>query len=89
MSVIDMREAGLHRLGGVPARLKPTVSLERKFKFSENDIKAILARYIEVEYDIDKEIPLSDVTGDYRAASYGGPYDSSPGYCDFTVTVRG
>jgi hypothetical protein len=68
---------------------KPKVSLERKFTFSENDIKAILARYIEVEYDIGKEIPLSDVRGDYAKATYGNQFDSSPGYCDFTVTVRG
>jgi hypothetical protein len=70
-------------------RPKPAVSLERRFKFSENDIKSILARYVETEYDIDAEIPLSDVKGEYAKAVFGNQFDSSPGYCDFTVTVRG
>ncbi len=70
-------------------RPKPKVNLERKFTFSENDIKAILAQYVEDEYDIKKEIPLSDVSGNYAKATYGNQFDSSPGYCDFTVTVRG
>lgn len=96
MSHIDMREVGIgrpdyeiHGMVKKPERAKPVVKLERKFTFSENDIKAILARYVEVEFDIDKEIPLTDVKGDYTKATYGNQFDSSPGYCDFTVTVRG
>ncbi len=82
---IDMREAELHRLSGV--RAQPVVKVERSFVFSEQNIKIILAKYIEDTYNV--TVDPANVVGDYRHATYGSPLDNDPGYCKFTVKVNG
>lgn len=68
---------------------QPVVKAERSFTFNEQDIKIILARYVEDHYPDCHDISPTDVKGDYAKATYGSQLDMSPGYCRFTVTVRG
>lgn len=68
-------------------RVKPRVQVEQTFTFNETEIKQILAQYVEDNYN--KVVDVKDITGDYRQAEFHNQFDNSPGYCRFTVKVRG
>ena len=93
--VYDQREALMETQaerfgsGGFnPARkLMATVDVEVKYTFSEAQIKEILANYVTEHFG--KPVTAKDVSGSYRAPSYGNQFDNDPGHCEFTVKARG
>jgi len=84
-SYLDMRETSSVRESFDSD--KPTVNVEVTYTFTEEQVKQILAQYVRETFD--KMVTTKDVTGDYRAATYGGYNDSSPAYCKFVVKARG
>lgn len=82
-SYVDMRETSAYR----DEEIAPEVKAEVTYTFNETQIKQILADFVRRAYRVNAK--SSDVIGSYREATHGSHFNSSPGYCKFTVKVNG